>query len=149
MKNFLNKNKDVGILVLRIGIGIAYTLIYGLPKIEGGSEFWTQIGSAMSNLGIYFTPSFWGFMAALSEFGGGILIILGLFTRTASAFLAFTMFVAALHHLSIQDQWYNVIHPVKMISVFVALIFIGAGKYSIDFLIEKRKQSSSSEMLNN
>jgi len=87
-------------------------------------------------------------MATLSEFGGGILIMIGLFTRTASAFLAFTMFVASLHHLSIQDQWYNVIHPVKMISVFIALIFLGAGRFSIDEVISSRKQNSTNKKNN-
>jgi len=55
IKNFLEKNKDIGILVLRLGVGIAYTFVYGLPKVEGGSEFWINLGTAMSNLGINFT----------------------------------------------------------------------------------------------
>jgi putative oxidoreductase len=138
MKDFFENNKDIGIFILRIGIGIAY-IVYGLPKMEGGPEFWAMIGASMSNIGINFAPVFWGFMAALTEFGGGILLMLGLFTRTASAFMAFVMLVAAIHHLSIQDQWYNVISPVKMIAVFIALIFTGAGRYSIDAVISRKK----------
>ena len=138
MKNFLENNKDIGILVLRFTIGIAFALIYGLPKMQGGPEFWTKIGAAMSNLGITFAPAFWGFLASFSEFGGGILLILGLFIRPAAAFMAFTMVVAAAQHLSVQDPWYNVITPLNMLAVFIALIFFGAGKYSIDALISGR-----------
>jgi putative oxidoreductase len=139
MKDFFENNKDIGIFILRIGIGVAFTFIYGLMKIEGGPELWTMIGASMSNLVINFAPTFWGFMAAITEFGGGILLIIGLFTRPAALFLAFVMLVATLHHLSLQDQWYNVISPVKMFAVFIALLFTGAGRYSIDAVISKKK----------
>jgi len=139
LKNFLNANKDIGILFLRIVIGISYTLVYGLMKIQGGPEMWAQIGGTMSNLGITFVPVFWGFLASLSEFGGGILIFLGLFTRPAAAFMAFTMFVAAIQHLSMRDPWYVVMNPIEMLAVFIALIFLGAGKYSLDYLMFKKK----------
>ena len=143
VKDFLNKNSDIGILVLRVVIGTAFAFIYGLPKIEGGAELWSGIGSAMSNLGINFAPVFWGFIAALTEFVGGILIILGLFTRTASVFLALTMLVATIHHLSMLDPWYAVFSPLKMLAIFIALIFLGAGKYSIDYLLQNRKNSKT------
>lgn len=138
LKNFFEKHKDLGLLVLRLGVGISFLLVHGLPKIKGGPELWTKIGGAMSNLGITFAPTFWGFMAAASEFGGGLLILLGLFTRTSSFFLAFTMFVAAATHLSRMDPWGRVFHPLELMCVFIALMFIGAGKYSLDSMIFKK-----------
>ena len=57
---------QVGLLILRIGIGISI-FFHGLPKIMGGPETWTAIGGTMSNLGINFAPTFWGFMAAFAE----------------------------------------------------------------------------------
>lgn len=142
MKNFLESNKDIGILILRIVIGIAFALVYGLMKIEGGPVFWEQIGSAMSNAGISFGHTVWGFLASLSEFGGGILIFLGLFTRVAAAFMGFTMCIAIMQHLSMHDQWYNVFNPLEMLAVFIMLIFTGAGKYSLDYFIKKRNVSN-------
>jgi putative oxidoreductase len=139
IKNFFEKQRDIGILIMRIGIGIGFIFVHGLGKITGGAELWEKLGGAMANIGIKFMPVFWGFMAALAEFGGGILILLGLFTRTASAFSAFTMFIAMITHLAKQDPWRNVIYPAEMLAVFVCLMFIGAGKYSIDFLISKNK----------
>lgn len=141
MKNFLEKNKDIGILALRLAIGSAYTFIYGLMKVEAGPELWPQIGGAMANLGITFAPSFWGFMAIMSEFVGGILILLGLFTRPAAVIMTFTMFVAMLTHFSMHDQWYNVMNPINMMGVFICLLFVGPGKYSLDALFFKKKSA--------
>ncbi len=139
IKNFLSKYSDAGILFLRIGIGFAFIFVHGWGKIFGGPELWGKLGGSMANLGITFAPVFWGFMAAAAEFGGGILILFGLFTRPASAFMAFTMLVAFLQHTSKLDPWNRVIYPMEMFAVFMALLFIGAGKYSIDALISKKK----------
>lgn len=142
-KTFFHQNKDTGLLILRLGIGLPFIFTYGLMKIQSGPELWTQLGGAMSNVGITFLPAFWGFMAALSEFGGGILIALGLFTRSAAAFLAFTMLIAAILHLSMRDQWHNVVSPIEMLAVFIALIFLGAGKFSLDYLFFKKDKHLS------
>jgi putative oxidoreductase len=139
IKNFLVKYSDAGILILRIGIGIAFIMTHGWGKITGGPALWAKIGGAMSNFGITFAPVFWGFLASLSEFGGGIMLLFGLFTRTSSAFMAFTMLAAAMQHLAKLDPWARVTYPMEMFSVFVALIFIGAGKYSLDSLIFGKK----------
>jgi len=139
LTSFFYKHRDIGILLLRLSTGIGFVFVHGWGKIFGGAELWTIIGKSMSNLGITFTPGFWGFMASISEFGGGILILLGLFTRPASAFMAFTMMVAVITHLSRLDPWNKVIYPVEMLGVFLCLLFIGAGKYSLDNLLFKKK----------
>jgi putative oxidoreductase len=123
-------------------VGISFFLVHGLPKIIGGPARWEKLGGAMGNIGVGFAPSFWGFMASASEFGGGLLILLGLFTRSASAFMAFTMFVAMMTHLSRMDPWGTVFHPIELLTVFIALLFIGPGKYSLDGLIAKSKKQN-------
>ena len=141
IKKILAKHSDAGILIIRVGIGMGFIFVHGLAKITSGPALWVKIGGAMGKLGISFAPTFWGFMASVSEFGGGILILLGLFTRTSSAFMAFTMLVAAIFHMSNLDPWNKVIYPVEMLSVFIALIFLGGGKYSLDnFLFGRKKQ---------
>ena len=79
----LERNQDIGLLLVRLAVGCAFGLIYGLPKMQGGPELWAMIGASTQNVGFSFAPEFWGFMASVSEFGGGILLILGLFVRPA------------------------------------------------------------------
>ena len=139
MKTYLEKYKDLGLVVIRLVIGFSFIVIHGWSKITGGPETWGKLGKAMSNLGITFFPEFWGFMSSVSEFGGGILLILGLFTRPAAFFMGFTMFVAITNHLSRLDPWGRVFYPVEMLAVFLGLLFLGAGKFSLDAVIFKKK----------
>lgn len=142
IKNFVHKYRDIGILFIRLGIGIAFVFTYGLMKIQAGPELWTMLGGAMSKVGINFGHTYFGFLAASAEFFGGILLILGLFTRTTSLFMAFTMLMAFITHLSMLDPWSKAMHPMELFAVFMGLVFIGAGKYSLNYLIFERKKNS-------
>jgi putative oxidoreductase len=65
----LDKYRDMGLLILRVGIGIMF-MYHGFPKLTAGPELWTNLGGVLSDMEIGFAPTFFGFMAALSEFGG-------------------------------------------------------------------------------
>lgn len=121
----------IGLLILRVGIGITI-FFHGLPKIMGGPERWEMLGSTMSNLGINFAPTFWGFMAAFAETVGGILFALGLFFRPAAFLLVGTMIVALTMHLSQGDDFMKYGHALDLLIVFVAALFTGPGRYSLD-----------------
>jgi len=138
--NFLNRNRDIGILFIRIGIGLAFVFVYGEAKMFAGPDLWTKLGGAMSNLGITFAPAFWGFLSASAEFIGGILFTIGLFTRPVAIIMAFNMIVAMTMHFTMHDQWNKVIIPIQLFSVFIAIIFLGAGKYSLDNIFSTMKQ---------
>jgi putative oxidoreductase len=138
LTKFLNNNKDLGLLLLRIGVGLSYIYTHGGPKIISGPALWEKLGHVMSVYGVTFLPLLWGTMAALSEFVGGILVVLGLYIRPASAFMAFTMLTAFINHLSRHDPWGVVSHPFEMLAVFLCLIFLGAGKYSLNYLFFKK-----------
>src|SRR5438105_9170298 len=129
---YTKKYHNWGILLLRIGIGMAFVLVYGYPLISGGTEVWTKLGSAMGNLGINFAPEFWGFMSALTQFGGGILLVFGLLTRPVAFFMGFNMVVAMTQHFTHKDPWNIVILPIMLISVFVSLLLFGGGRFSLD-----------------
>lgn len=123
---------DLALLILRIGIGISFVFVYGRQKIFGGSETWRGLGENLDKIfGIGFWPEVWGFMAALTEFGGGILLMLGFLMRPALALLLVTMFVAASGHISgviNGGPW----HAIEMATVFIVLLLTGPGRYSID-----------------
>ncbi|MCB9034538.1 MAG: DoxX family protein [Chitinophagales bacterium] len=127
MKKF---DKDLGLLIIRLGIGIAF-MIHGYPKITGGTETWTQIGAAMGNIGINFAPTFWGFMAAFAEFAGGLLLILGFLFRPAAAMLVFTMIIAMIMHISKGDGFGGYSHALESGIVFLGLLVSGPGKYAL------------------
>ncbi|NLA62458.1 MAG: DoxX family protein [Bacteroidales bacterium] len=128
---------NVGLLVLRIGIGLIF-IIHGVPKLMGGVEGWTQLGSTMSIVGISFAPAFWGFMAAATEVVGGLFIILGLLHRPVAVMLVFTMIVAVLMHVTAGDPFTVYSNALKALVVFVALAITGPGVYSVDYRFLRR-----------
>lgn len=128
----LGKYKNAGLLVIRIGLGLAFLLLHGYPKLVGGPENWKLVGSAMGNIGVGLYPAFWGFMAGLTEAVGGLFLLLGLFYRPTCIFLAFTMFMAALFHIEAGQGLSGASHALEMGVVFLGLLFIGPGKYSVD-----------------
>jgi putative oxidoreductase len=128
---FLNKYRDIGLLVLRVGIGGMF-IFHGAPKIIAGPEKWGQLGMAMGTFGIHFLPVFWGFMASFAEFIGGILIILGLFFRPACMLLTINMTVATSFHLNRGDGLLGASHAIEAGILFLSLVLIGPGKYSLD-----------------
>jgi putative oxidoreductase len=129
--SFLDRHRDYGLLIIRVGVGALF-MVHGWPKITGGMEMWAGLGGAMGVLGIGFAPSLWGFLAAASEFGGGLLLMLGLLARPATFFLLFTMLVASLMHITGGDGFATFSHPLKLVFVFAGLLLAGPGKYSID-----------------
>ena len=128
----LGKFKDLGLLIIRVGLGLCFSLIHGIPKIMGGIPMWTKIGGAMASVGIHFLPVFWGFMASGSEALGGVLVMLGLFFRPACLFLVITMLIASLVSYSHGDGFGDASHAIEMGVVFLGLLFIGPGRYSVD-----------------
>lgn len=121
----------IGLVVLRIGIGVSF-FFHGLPKLTGGVESWTYIGSTMGLLGIHFAPAFWGFMAAFAETVGGILFAVGFLFRPASLMLAFTMAVALVMHLSNGDAFLQYSQALESLILFTAMTMVGPGRYSLD-----------------
>jgi putative oxidoreductase len=138
----LDKYRDIGLLILRVGIGIMF-ICPGFPKLTAGPEIWAKLGGAMSAVGINFAPTFMGFMAAISEFGGGLLLVLGLFTRPACFFLLITMVVAMLMHIRSGDPFVKYSHALESAILFFSLIFIGPGKISLDEILSKKKKTLS------
>lgn len=131
-RSSLHIRKDVGILIIRVAIGLSMLVFHGIPKLMLGTSNWENIGSAMHKIGITFATSFWGFAAVATECVGSIFIIIGLFTRPTALVLAFTMLIAFIFHLSKGDTLVVASHALELLFVFVALAITGAGKYSID-----------------
>ncbi|MBM3265297.1 MAG: DoxX family protein [candidate division Zixibacteria bacterium] len=131
-----NTNKpDLGLLIVRVGMGLSMALFHGWGKISAPDR-WVQIGGNMQRFGIDFAPAWWGFMAGFSEFVCSLLIAVGLFFRPATCLLGFTMFVAAVRHLSLPADdpgggFSGASHALEFLVVCIGLLLSGPGKYSL------------------
>ncbi len=126
--------KHIGLLVLRVGFGIMF-ILHGAPKLFAGVETWNSLGSAMQYVGISFGYTFWGFCAALSEFGGAVLLITGVGTRIAAAFMCITTSVAAAMHLGKSSGIMGASHAIESSIVFLSFVIAGPGRYSVQRLL--------------
>lgn len=131
--------RNIGLLILRIGLGIMF-ILHGYPKMFGGPETWSQIGSSMQYIGINFAPMFFGFMIGVAEFFGGIFLILGLFFKPSVIFLFIMMLVVSAKDFGAGDQFTSYSQTIEMAIVFLSLFFIGSGKYSLDRKLEKKRE---------
>ncbi|ASK29006.1 DoxX family protein [Chryseobacterium sp. T16E-39] len=139
--NYSNSNsnpiiRDIILLIVRVFIGFSM-LSHGFPKLqmllEGGKiEFYDFLG-----LG----PQITLILTVIAEFVCSILLILGLFTRVALGFLLFTM-VIAVFVVHGGDPFEKQELGLIYLSVYLLLMAFGAGRFSIDHMIEKRKRAS-------
>lgn len=143
-----DKYLDIGLLILRIGIGLI-VLYYGSRKlfpILGGPGFQGQLNNWEVSRNI---PRWLGILAIISEFAGSIGIMFGLFTRVAAFGIMCTMATAAFFGLSRPGALGGlsrgdsvvlpaVFYPAALMVVALALIFTGAGAMSLDKKIFKR-----------
>jgi putative oxidoreductase len=103
---------------------------HGLGKITGGPEQWTQLGGTMGLFGITFLPAFWGFLSAIAESVGALLVTVGFLTRPAALLLIGNMVVAASMHIITGNG-----SPEMAILyglVWIAFLLMGPGPYSVD-----------------
>ncbi len=106
-------------------------MVHGWPKLAGGAARWAKLGGAMARLGIDFAPTFFGFMAAVSEFFGGLLVAVGLLFRPALALMLCTMVVATTRHLGAGEGILGASHAIEAGIVFASLLLIGPGRFAL------------------
>lgn len=124
MKNSLRI--EIGLLILRLS-SAAMLLTHGIPKFQkliGGGEI--EFGDP---IGIGPVPSL--FLTVVGEFVCPILIIIGFKARFAAIPAAITMAVAAFIVHS-DDPFGSKEKALLFLTCFVAIIFLGPGKFSID-----------------
>ncbi len=123
---------DAGLLVLRSLAGLSLALAHGLGKIPPSPGF----VEATAGLG-FPAPGLFAWAAGLAEFGGGLCLAVGLLTRPAAFFVLFTMGVAFfLQHGA--DPFAVKELALVFGAVALALLFTGAGRFSLDALLRNR-----------
>jgi putative oxidoreductase len=135
----LDRFRDAGLLLLRLGVGLSF-VNYGAPKILGGPPAWEDLGQAMRYLGIAVAPAAWGFLAAASEFFGGMALVAGGLLRPAAFLLVCTMSVATVQHFGRGDGYAGgAFHSIEMGVVCLSLFLMGPGRYSLDAALARRR----------
>lgn len=120
-----------GLLFLRIFISVIM-FSHGLTKLANFETLSTQFPDI---LGI---GSEWNLILIIfAEFGCSILIILGLFTRLSTIPIIFSMIIAAF--VALGNQPFSAKEmAVLYLGLFTFVLYMGAGKFSIDYLIAKK-----------
>jgi putative oxidoreductase len=134
MTTAFNKLRDCLLLTARTILGVAF-IFHGWPKIKGGPNFWHGLGGMVLGPSLANSPiaTPLGFIGALIEFGGGILLILGAGFRWVCLFLFLQMCAALfLVHLRHGDGFMVYSHPLEDAAAFLALMAAGPGKCSVD-----------------
>lgn len=138
---------SLGLLLIRGVVGFVM-FYHGSQKVFGwfegpGMEAFTQHVAKMGLPG-GLPPEVLAWAAALSEFGGGILLMLGLATRFAAVFVAATMAVAVFKvHWGVFAVGKGGIEYALTLGVIaIGLIFTGPGRLAFDNLFRRGKRSS-------
>jgi putative oxidoreductase len=125
---------DIGLLIMRVCLGgmlAAHGMqkVFGFfsgPGISGFAKYLTSLGFAPA--------TFWAYVAGCTELAGGLLLVIGLFTRGAAAWLFIFMCIIIIKvHFSrgffMQNGGFE--YPLVIASVCLALALMGGGKYAV------------------
>lgn len=133
VKLITNKlGNDAALLVFRLLAAIAILKAHGLPKLLNFQDTLLHIPEPIG-LGTTFSAYFAIFTNVLCA----IMVALGLFTR-AAAFFIFTLTLSGLLliHLNGSSKIQDVPFIYSILFGFIA--YIGAGKFSLDYIIKRR-----------
>jgi putative oxidoreductase len=132
---------SAALLLVRLVVGVAF-ILHGWPKIQRPMEWM----SSMPNP----PPGPMQAIAAVFEFGGGVLLALGLLTRVAALALAAVMVGAlALVHIPKGDPFVAPggasAEPASVyLAVSLLIAAVGAGAYSLDAVLFRGRVRSPS-----
>ncbi len=117
----------VAYALLRVAAGAAL-VVHGWPKIQDPMKLVGMVES------LGFVPgAFWAVLLALTEFVGGILLVLGLLTRPAALAATIVLLVTVYFHWIVQSQGWGGSEKSILWAAMTFLLFVrGAGAFSVD-----------------
>lgn len=123
---------NVGLTVLRVFTGLSMSLAHGLGKVPPSERF----VEGTANMG-FPMPELFAWAAGLSEFGGGLFLALGVFTRPSAFLICCTMFVAGfIRHAA--DPFGGKEKALLFLFICFLFVLVGAGKYGVDKVLRSR-----------
>lgn len=123
---------DIGLLLLRVIAGAALAFAHGMGKVPPSEGFIGRV----AGMGLP-APELFAWLAATAEFGGAMLLVLGLLTRPAALLICGNMLIVALlGHAG--DPFGDREKAVLFGAIALLYLLAGAGHYSLDALIRRR-----------
>jgi putative oxidoreductase len=141
MKNWLliTDEEQWAIIPLRMALGVIF-MAHGGQKLFG----WMG-GKGLNASAVFFATKLglapgllWATLAGIGEFGGGLLVFLGLFTRFGALMITIVMLVAIC-----KVHWGSFFMPrgieftFALLASAVTLLIAGGGKFSLDAWLQK------------
>ena len=120
---------SVGLLLLRGLAGLAMAS-HGWGKLQDPFHWLDQSDNP--------PPAIFQFLAAVSEFFGGLGLAVGLLSVIAAFGIACTMVVAIQHHLSGGDPFAKWELAALYLCISVTVLLGGPGRFSLDALVRSR-----------
>ena len=134
--NIDSEHANVGLAILRVISGLSIAFGHGIGKIPPSAG----LVAGTAKLG-FPLPEFFAWAAAFGEFGGGLLLALGLLTRPGTFLMGFTMMVAAFG-VHAADPFGIKEMALLYLAIAVMFLLVGSGKYGVDACIRSRYSRS-------
>ena len=126
---YLDRLQPLALLVMRLALGAVMTG-HGYHKVFGGLHHHVQF---VTSLGL---PGWTAYLSAFAEFFGGILVLIGLFTRFAAFAICVDLSVAIakvhFHNGLMGQGGYE--FPLALAALAFGLIFLGPGAIAFDHI---------------
>jgi putative oxidoreductase len=132
---------NIGLAILRTVVGIIFIAHGGQKLFVYGFD---GVGGAFGQMGIPMAGVV-GPSIALLEFFGGFALAAGLLTRLAALGLAFTM-VGAIQFAHLKAGFFlpnGYEFVLALLGATALMVFTGAGAFSLDALIERRRNGAA------
>ena len=130
---YLDRLQPLALLVMRLALGIVM-LVHGYNKVFKGIEHHPHF---VASLGI---PAWLGYVSEFTELIGGLLLLVGFFTRPAASAVCANLIVAVW-----KVHWHNGLlgspdrpgyeFPLCLAAMAFALIFLGGGPIAMDHVL--------------
>jgi putative oxidoreductase len=127
---------DTALFLIRTVLAAVF-LFHGSQKLFGWFGGYGIAGTAgfMETIGIPF-PTLSALLAGVTEFVGGVVLLVGTGTRIAAIPMAFTMLVAiaTVHRGGFSAQSGGMEYPLTLGVVLFALVLLGPGRFTVSRL---------------